>query len=227
MKRHQADTVRFFNRLKPGRVLDAGSGSDVLAAALRPKGFEVFSLDLYSTGTRGRFVRADLNCALPFASAAFDYVLCSESMQYLENHAALMREFSRVLKTGGSAVISTPNVLNAASRLYFLQRGYFPFFKPVRTIDAAKGWDAVVYHPISLVDIIALGMKSRLEVKEVAATHLKGAAMALYPFLKCLYLAGLLFERDMAKAAFIRLLSSKEALAGDHLIIRLERTGGN
>ncbi|OGQ56735.1 MAG: hypothetical protein A3J24_05655 [Deltaproteobacteria bacterium RIFCSPLOWO2_02_FULL_53_8] len=227
MKRHQADTIRFFDRLKKGRVLDAGSGSDVLATELRAMGFEVFSLDLYSTGLKGNFVKADLNCPLPFASGAFDYVLCSESMQYLENHAALLREFSRVLKTGGSAVISTPNVLNAASRCYFMQRGYFPFFKPVRTIDAAKGWDAIVYHPISLVDIIALGMKSRLEVKEVTSPHLKGAALAIYPFLKALYLIGLIFERDPAKATFIRVISSKEALAGDHLIIRLERTNGS
>lgn len=227
MKRHQADTIRFFDRLRPGRVLDAGSGTDELAAELRAKGFEVFSLDFYSTGARGRFVKADLNCPLPFAPASFDYVLCSESMQYLENHAALMREFAAALRPGGSVVISTPNVLNGASRLYFFQRGYFPFFKPVRTVDGAKGWDAVVYHPISLVDIIALGIKNRLAVKEVAAPHLKGAALVIYPFLKGLYLAGLIFERDKAKAAYIRLLASREALAGDHLIIRLERAADN
>ncbi|MBI5885252.1 MAG: class I SAM-dependent methyltransferase [Deltaproteobacteria bacterium] len=223
MKRHQADTIRFFDRLRPGRVLDAGSGTDELATKLRAKGFEVFSLDLYSIGARGRFVKADLNQPLPFTPASFDYVLCSESMQYLENHASLMREFAAAVKPGGSVVISTPNILNGASRLYFLQRGYFPFFKPVRTVDGAKGWDAVVYHPISLVDIIALGIKNRLAIKEVATSHMKGAALIIYPFLKGLYLAGLIFEKDRAKAAYIKLLASKEALAGDHLIIRLER----
>lgn len=223
MKRHQADTIRYFDRLAPGRVLDAGSGTDELAKELRAKGFTVFSLDLFATGTRGRFVKADLNRPLPFAPASFDYVLCSESMQYLENHALLMREFAAVVRPGGTVVISTPNILNAASRLYFFQRGYFPFFKPVRTVDETKGWDAVVYHPISLVDIIALGIKNRLAIKEVAAAHLKSSAMLIYPFLKGLYLAGLIFERDKAKAAYIRLLASKEALTGDHLIIRLEK----
>lgn len=227
MKTHQEETLRFIQRLAPGKLLDAGSGTDALASVLREKGYGVISLDLYSTGKKGRFVKADLNRPIPFIDAAFDYLLCSESMQYLENHAALMREFARVVRPGGSVVISTPNVLNAASRLYFLQRGYFPSFKPVRTVDAAKGWDSIVYNPVTLVDIITLGGKCGLEVKEVAASRKKTSAMLLYPFLKLLYLTGLFFDKDKEKAALIRRLSSKEALTGDHIIIRLERvTGG-
>ncbi|MBI5562254.1 MAG: class I SAM-dependent methyltransferase [Deltaproteobacteria bacterium] len=224
MKTHQRETIRFIERLRPGRLLDAGSGTDALASALREKGFHVISMDLYETpGAKGAFVRADLNAPLPFCAGSFDYVLCSESMQYLENHAALMREFSRVLRPGGSAVISTPNVLNAASRLSFFQRGYFPAFKPIRTIDAGKGWDAIVYNPISLVDIIGLGGKNGLEVKDVAASRKKNSALFVYLMLKAIYLAGLFFERDKRKAALIRLLASREALLGDHIIVRLER----
>lgn len=223
MKDHQLAVVEFCKTLRPGRLLDAGSGSDALGQVLKER-FDVFSLDLYeSPGMKGRFVRADLNANLPYADGAFDYVLCSESLQYLENHAGLFREFARVLKAGGELVISIPNVLSASSRLYFLQRGYFPSFKPVRTIDSKKGWDGIAYNPISFVDIIELSKRSGFELKKVLASRLKSSNLPLYPVLKALYSLGLAFEKNAQKAEFLKNLSSRDVLLGDHLIIRFGR----
>lgn len=222
MKNHQLAVLEYFKGLKPGRLLDAGSGGDALGRVLKERGFDVFSLDLYAAPhLKDRFVRADMNQNLPFADKSFDYILCSESLQYLENHAGLFREFRRLLKDDGGVVLSTPNLLNASSRLYFLQRGYYPYFKPVRTIDKSKEWDSIVYHPISLVEIIGLLDKNGFELKKVKASRVKSSNYPLYLVLKTLYSAGLLFERNTGKAELLRHLSSREVLLGDHLIIHI------
>lgn len=224
MKTHQLAVVNYFQNIPPGRLLDAGSGGDALAGALRGRGFQVVSLDLFETPKEPRsFVRADLNKGLPFLEMTFDYILCSESLQYLENHAGLFREFTRLLKGGGSLVLSFPNVLNAASRLYFLQRGYYPSFKPVRTVDLKKGWDDIAYNPVSYVEVAELAKRNGMKLIDLKASRMKSSNLPLYPFLKALYSLGLLFEGKGEKAELLRQLSSKEVLLGDHLIVRMEK----
>lgn len=228
MKEHHRAAAGLFSGLEPGTVLDAGSHGSDAGKALEERGFRVISLDLYEAPRvrNGRFVRSDMNGNLPFADGSFDYILCSEALQYLENHALLFREFKRALKKDGQVIISMPNILSAGSRLYLLQRGYYPHFKPYRTVDGNRGWDAAVYHPVSLVEVIMLMGRNGLELKEMKASRMKGSNFPAYIFLKALYAVGLLFERHAEKAGLLRLLSSREALLGDHLALRFARGGG-
>lgn len=224
MKKYQLALLDYLKDLRPGRLLDAGSGTNPLGKTLKEAGFTVFSLDLYDTGKPGDwFVKADMNMALPYIDAAFDYLVCSESLQYLENHAMVFREFKRVLRAGGSVILSIPNVLCAASRFSFMQRGYFPHFKPVRTKKKEKAWDSITYNPISMVDISEFAARNGFTVKDVTASKIKASNLPLFPFLKALYSIGLLFEKNREKAELIKLLSSRELLLGDHLIVRLSQ----
>lgn len=227
MKIHQRAIVDFFKTLKPGRLLDAGSGGGLIGDSLHAMGFDVVSLDLYERPKGGvPFVKADLNATLPFKDEVFDYILCSESLQYLENHARLLREFKMALRPGGSVVLSFPNVLNAPSRLYFLRRGYYPNFKPIRRVEPSVEWDIGVYNPLSFVDVYGLAKETGLEIVTVASSQDKPGGRAAYLLLKALYSAGLLFEKNEKKAELIRVLSSREVLLGDHLIIRLAKPAG-
>ncbi|MBI5238209.1 MAG: class I SAM-dependent methyltransferase [Deltaproteobacteria bacterium] len=221
MKDFHRALADFMKGLKPGRLLDAGSGSGELASALKESGFDVLSLDLYAMGKGGSgFVVADLDQSLPFLGKSFDYIVCSEVIQYLENHAALFREFKRALKDGGSVILSIPNTLHAGSRFYFLRRGYYPHFKPVRTVDPSKPWDSLAYNPASMVDLLGIMGKTGFELACVKASRLKRSGLAVYLLLKAAYSMGLLFERRGEKAGLSRLLSSKDLLLGDHLIIQ-------
>lgn len=224
MKRHQSASIEMITGLRPGRILDAGSGGEAIGRALMERGFSVFPIDLFEKPfLKDTFVRADMNRPLPFAANVFDYVLCSETLQYLDNHALVFSEFERVLKKNGQVILSMPNVLSANSRIYFFQRGWFPHFKPFRTVDENKGWDVAIYNPISLVEIIAYMKKNGFEMMALKASRLKAANVPLYLVLKALYAAGLLFERNAEKAALLRAISSKDALLGDHLIMRFAR----
>jgi SAM-dependent methyltransferase len=68
---------------------------------------------------------------LPYADGAFDLVTCSEVVEHLENYRALLREAYRVAKPGGLLVLTTPNVLNAQSRMRYLASGFPVLFGPL------------------------------------------------------------------------------------------------
>ncbi len=201
-------------------LLDAACGKGGLGAALEESGITVFSMDRYDYPLRrSRFIRADLNSSLPYREKSFDFVICSESLQYMENHENLFREFGRVLKNGGSLVVSLPNILTVSSRLYFLRRGYFSCFKPLRTKEKHKEWDHVVYNLISFVEVFQLMKKIGFDIKRVIAADITFKGWWLYPPIKALYLAGLIFDRDKEKAELITWMASRELLMGDHIVI--------
>jgi SAM-dependent methyltransferase len=54
-----------------------------------------------------------------------------ETIEHLENFREVIREIYRVLKPGGVAVVSTPNILNLRSRLRFLSSGFYNLFGPL------------------------------------------------------------------------------------------------
>ena len=49
--------------------------------------------------------------ALPFDAASFDHVICSEVMEHIPEESTAARELVRVLKPGGSLVVSVPRWL--------------------------------------------------------------------------------------------------------------------
>jgi ubiquinone/menaquinone biosynthesis C-methylase UbiE len=206
---------------KRGYLLDAACGKGELGGALEKAGHQVFCMDKYdSPYNMHQSVKADLNDFLPYKNKQFDFVICSESLQYLENHEKLFREFRRVLKAGGSLIISFPNILTVFSRLYFVRRGYFQHFKPFRT-KQNKEWDHFIYNIPSFVEVFELIRKNSFELRDVIALDIKLKNLLLYPFLKALYLPGLIFDKNknMEKTEMIKRLASRELLTGSRLVI--------
>jgi SAM-dependent methyltransferase len=68
---------------------------------------------------------------LPYPSESFDLVTSTEVIEHLENPRRFFREVARVLKPGGQIILSTPNVLNAKSRVRYPGSGFFTLFGPL------------------------------------------------------------------------------------------------
>ncbi len=97
------------------RILDAGCGSGPLSAALRDRGAVVTGMD--SSAGMVRLARrrlgdgvalhvADLRDPLPFGDGAFDDVVASLVLHYLEDWAPTLAELRRVLRPGGRLIAS-------------------------------------------------------------------------------------------------------------------------
>lgn len=98
------------------RILDAGCGSGPLSAALRDRGAEVTGFDVSAAmvelartrlGEDADLIVHDLADPLPYADAAFDDVVASLVVHYLEDWTGPLAELHRVLKPGGRLILST------------------------------------------------------------------------------------------------------------------------
>jgi ubiquinone/menaquinone biosynthesis C-methylase UbiE len=97
------------------RILDAGCGSGPIAAALRDRGAIVTGIDSSAKmlelarqrlGASADLHLADLGSPLPFPDGAFDDVIASLVLHYLEDWTAPLAELRRVLKPGGRLIVS-------------------------------------------------------------------------------------------------------------------------
>jgi SAM-dependent methyltransferase len=116
---------------REAKVLDAGCGEGVLvqeyAGRLRIEGVDAnYRSDLVHQGSV---------TALPYPEGTFDEVLCLDVLEHLTfpEQPVAVGELHRVLKTGGGALISVPNLAHLQSRVHFLLQG-----RLIRTAALAK-----------------------------------------------------------------------------------------
>ena len=129
--------------VRGGDYLDVGAGAGGLLARVRGR-FAVGSAcacDYTETLMElpGQWVDvADLNHEpLPYADGRFALVTCVEVIEHLERYRETVREVFRVLRPGGLAVFTTPNVLNLNSRLRYLATGFANLFGPLQVREDA------------------------------------------------------------------------------------------
>jgi SAM-dependent methyltransferase len=99
----------------PIRILDAGCGTGSLMDQLRDRsevevtGIDVAPEALTFSRERGQsqLVQGDLT-ALPFATARFDLILALEVVEHVEKDEIALAELCRVLKPGGTLLLSVP-----------------------------------------------------------------------------------------------------------------------
>ena len=104
-------------------ALDIGCGTGrVFQDLSRAVGLDIQLKVLRYLRRRGRtLVRASLN-ALPFKDGSFSTLICSEVIEHVPKESFKLAEFYRVLKPGGTLVLSTPDYNQAMWR--FLEKIY-------------------------------------------------------------------------------------------------------
>src|SRR5512139_1578204 len=117
------------------RLLDCGCGTghnlQLLAPFGTPYGFDLTPGGLSFARRTGRpVVRAEM-MHMPFRTASFDVLTSFDVLQYVEDDGAAMREMARLLRPGGTAIVT-------ASAMEILRGGHAGSWPEVRRYTKAR-----------------------------------------------------------------------------------------
>jgi 2-polyprenyl-3-methyl-5-hydroxy-6-metoxy-1,4-benzoquinol methylase len=191
--KHRYDkVVEVFNSLgQKGRLLDAGARHGKISKKLKENGFDVVAADIHYRNFPTQEIRsviANFNDPLPFKENTFDFVLCSNNIEYLENPYRFVRECYRILNAGGKLVIETPNILNLQSRVANLFVGFYRFTG--RPLDELSP-DLEGEHRMNLQSYYQLRFNLHRNGFRIIATtthEFSNRAMAFFPIYPLIYL---------------------------------------
>ncbi len=219
---------------KRGKVLDVPAGKGALALRLKALGHEVFCSDLYPQIFKiedTEIKLGDLDKSLPYQNEFFDYIVCVEGLEHIENPANAIREFARLLKKDGLLIVSVPNIMNIEERLKWLFSGYTSHFKPLSREaitdikheigDEYSGMEEVALHvnPIGYSEVRYLLEKSDFELEKVFLDKPKKNSWLFFPVVALIRIVGRFNLEKKRRARWENELNSDEVLLGGNTLI--------
>ena len=119
--------LSMLENLPKGKVLDAPAGAGAISRLLAKEGHNVVAFEMDEREFAAKevpLIIGDMNQPLPFWDDSFDYIVCIDGIEHLENPYFAIREFAKILKSGGDLLISTPNISAFRSRARYLLTGF-------------------------------------------------------------------------------------------------------
>jgi 2-polyprenyl-3-methyl-5-hydroxy-6-metoxy-1,4-benzoquinol methylase len=116
-----------------GEILDFGAGRGNLTKHLQQlENFSITAIDLMlrppEIDESIKWISWDLNNALDIPDSSFDVIISAEVIEHLENPRAVVREWCRLLRPGGTLIFSTPNNESWRSLIALILQGHFVYF---------------------------------------------------------------------------------------------------
>jgi len=213
-----------------GRLLDIPAGEGALARRLARVGYQVSCADLYPEIFKAdefEIKQADLDGQLPYKDASFDCVVCIEGLEHIENPANAIREFSRLVRQGGTLVVSVPNIMNIEERFKWLISGHTSHFKPLTAgvLETIRkdhpNTEEVALHvnPIGYSEIRYLLEKNGFELERAYRDKPKANSWAFRPVVGLIRLISRFSPESKRKARWTDELNSDEVLLGGNTLI--------
>jgi len=126
-----------------GRLLDIGCQNGEMCSMLHKEDFEVYGVDVDNkcivkakeTQPQIEFKCADCGNGIPFPDEFFDIVWAGDVIEHICNTDIFINEINRVLKMGGSFVLSTPThnrIKNIVIALFRFEAHFNPEFPHYR-----------------------------------------------------------------------------------------------
>ena len=117
LARHRSAYQYAARSVRSGRTLDLGCGNGYGSAELSDAGGRVVALDRIAPDSQHRreslhYVRADL-AGVPLASHGFDLVVSFQVIEHLEDPSTYLEAIVASMRSDGTALITTPNVLQS------------------------------------------------------------------------------------------------------------------
>ncbi len=197
-----------------GRVfVDVPAGEGRISEFLHRSGFTVMPFDLFPESFRAPELtcrHADLQKELPLDPDSADFLLCEEGIEHIPDQLSLLIEFNRVLKQGGSLLITTPNISCLRCKLswFFMESDFYRRLPPTE-MDAvwfSKNDGRIYYGHVFLINVQKLVLLAKIAGFELTAIHpMKVSWTSLlfgitYPIIYLANLSALLHEKRKRKS---------------------------
>ncbi len=213
------------------RVLDLPCGSGLFASRCAAAGLETWGGDFTPPAELPSvtLARCDMNQPLPFTDGQFDAIACIDGIEHLERPFDFVRECRRALRSGGSLVLSTPNISAMRSRLRWLLTGFHNKCKV--PLDETRPHPLHHIAMISYPELRYLLHSNGFTLVSVATNRIKPISLLSAPWWPLSWLATTLAmhreERDPAQRGrnrdIRRALFSAPVYYGETLIVRAVR----
>ncbi|HIA37154.1 MAG TPA: class I SAM-dependent methyltransferase [Flavobacteriales bacterium] len=239
------------DRFKGKIIVDFPAGNGITSKIIREIGAKPIPFDLFPEyfkvdGLACR--RANIKDGIPLESKSVDALICQEGIEHFSDQASALKEFNRIIKMGGSLIITTPNYSNLRSRLsYFLSESErTPSFMPPNELDSI--WMSnqditteIYYGHIFLIGIQKLRCLAKLagfKIKNIQFTRAKLSSLLLlflsYPFILMFnwiaYKKSFEMNKDFGKVIkklvyneSFRLAINPKILIDGHLFVEFEK----
>lgn len=221
-----------------GKLLDVGAGDGDLAFCAKQAGFDVTAIDLdkerFKHHSGIEFKSVDLNSLpFPFEENSFDFVVCLEVLEHLENPQEILREFRRILKKQGTLIASTPNILSLKSRLRFLFEGSYEYFREpsLEQLKDPKSSNLNIHiTPLRVHELEYMLHKNGFEMKKACTSAFYSGLRFLFLFRWICKLQMFLKCRRAKKKGNIdysrisKIILSPEIFYGKHLIVEAKKS---
>ena len=218
------------------KLLDVSCKTGDVLRALEPLGFDRRGTNfVYQGEDIGVPVDhgVDLTKRLPYDDGSFDVVLLVEVIEHVENHRAAITELARIVKPGGSLLITTPNIMRLSSRFHFFFSGFHKTKRDFVRFDTPLSeahWHHV--YPIDLPTLWYFAYQNGLELERAGKIKVKVFNRILLPFMYPILAPYTLFflrirEKDEAQQReyrkLARFLLHPRILLEDNLILRFRK----
>lgn len=217
---------RYIRTLRPTSVLDCPAGKGAFTARLLKAGCDVTACDIlphqFALHEQCTCHFADMNDSLPLEADTFDCVACLNGIHRIWARGRTLAEFYRVLKPGGTLVLTNVNNSNLMRRALYATVGSTNFhtvgpphaFFPNTDVPAA--WYRA---PYTVADICSVAMSAGFAIKALQPVSMSKASILLAPLALPAVIVPPLLPQRYRKHVLPGLANSMAAMFADYLMI--------
>lgn len=228
--------------LKSKTVCDLSAGRGFIAHLFEEAGAHVSAYDLFPEQNRhltSTVQHIDLQKPFPIPDESMDMVICCETIEHLPNQFFLFQETARILKPGGTLLLTTPNSSSLRSRFsqFLMESEHYGAAAP-NELNAFTSWDGSTSGYFSklfisgILRLRTLAAINQLALKTVHPSRKSSTSMWLLVCYPVLYFFNHSVMKKQIKndpqnentyRSIFRLNLSMKVLLGKHLILEFEK----